>query len=112
MVRTVDERRLDIDKLVAGGSSARHRLADAGVDRSDEFPRNCAPNDLVFEQVPAPALLGCKIDDTVTVLAGAAGLANVAALGSDRNRDRLFVGDLRPADGRIHTELAHHAVDN
>ena len=48
----------------------------------------------------------------MTVLAAAAGLADVLAFRLRLLADRLAVGHLRLADVGLHVELAHHAVDD
>src|SRR5205814_7939722 len=53
------------------------------------------------------------VDDDVAVLTGASGLADEATLDLVyRLRDRLAVGDLRPADVRVDLELAQEPVDD
>ena len=70
------------------------------------------PTILSVELVADARLLRQQVDDDVAVLAGAAGLADEPALDLLRGlRDRLAVGDLRPADVGVDLELAHQAVD-
>ena len=102
----------DVDERVAGDHAAFHRLLDAGVDRGDVLARDHATRDLVDELVAAARAGGLEADDDVSVLAAAAGLADVTLLDLlDRHCDRLAVRDLRLADVGLDAELAHHPVD-
>ena len=79
----------------------------------DVLLRDLAADDLVLELVAVARLLRIQVDDGVAVLARAAGLADEPALDLlGRLRDRLAVGDLRPADVRVDVELALEAVDD
>ena len=82
-----------------------------GVDRLDVLARDGAADDLVDELVARALLVGLELDDRVTVLAAAAGLAHEAPVALGGLADRLAVGHLRLADVGGDLELAHHAVD-
>ena len=72
-------------------------LLDALLDRLDELLRDRAAADVVLED---EALAGRRVDLdlAVPVLAAAAGLLDVLALGLGLLADRLLVGDLGLAD--------------
>src|SRR5262249_30934108 len=90
-----------------------HRLLDAQVDRGDELARDDAADDLVDELVAVARLCGLQIDVDVAVLAAAAGLTDEPSLDLvHRLRDRLAIGDLRPADVGVDVELSRQAVDD
>ena len=55
---------------------------------------------------------GVDFDLGVTILAAAAGLADVFAFGGGRLANRFAVGHLRTAHAGLHVELAHHAIDD
>ena len=113
MVAAVDQLDLDVDDGVAGEDARVHGLLDALVDRLDVLLRDLAADDLVLELVAGAGLLREQVDDGVAVLARAAGLADEPALDLlGRLRDRLAVGDLRPADVGVDLELAHQPVDD
>ena len=60
---------------------------------------------------PEPVLAGLHLELDDAVVAGAAGLLDVAPLHRRTGlRDRLLVGDLRLADVRVDLELAQQAV--
>ena len=71
------------------------------------------PTILSLELVAGAGLLRVQVDHDVAVLARAAGLADEPALDLLGGlRDRLAVGDLRPADVGVDVELALEAVDD
>ena len=111
MVLTVDQRRLDVDRGIAGEHAGVERLLHALVGRLDVLARDLAAADLVDELVAlARVRLERDLDDGE--LAGTTGLLDVAVLDRlDHLGDRLAVGHLRLADGGDDAELALHAVD-
>ena len=104
-------RRLDVDGRVAGEHAGVERGLDALVRRLDVLARDAPAGDLVDELVAlARVRLERDLDDGE--LARATGLLDVAVLDRlDGLGDRLAVGHLRLADGRLDGELALHAVD-
>src|SRR3954454_23507058 len=113
VVRAVDQLDLHVDDGIAGEDAAAHCLLDALVDRLDVLLRDLPADDLVDELVALARLLREQVDDSVAVLARAAGLADEPALDLlGRLRDRLAVGDLRPPHVRVDVELALEAVDD
>src|SRR3954471_20569006 len=111
MVLAVDERHADVDDRVARAHAVGERLLDALLDGRDELDRHGPAADLRDE---VEALTGRRLDVDVddAVLAGAAGLADEAALHLlGGAADRLAVGDLRTADVGLDVELPAHAVD-
>src|SRR5262249_39915105 len=110
--RPVDERDLEVDDRVAANGATLDRVAYTLLRRADVFLRHGAADCLVFEEEAAAALEGLDLEPDVTELAAATGLADEAAVDAHRLLQRLAVGDLRPADGRVDLELAQHAVDD
>src|SRR3954453_9400003 len=111
VIRTVEQRHLDVDDREPGVDAGRERLADALVHRLDVFARDRAADDLVDELVAGPLLGRLELDDGVAVLTLAAGLADEAAVALGGASDRLAVGDLWLADVGGDLELADHPVD-
>ena len=70
------------------------------------------PNDVIDEFVARTRRLRVEIDLRVTVLAAAAGLANVFAFRLGVLADGLAIRHLRLADIGLDFVLAHHAVDD
>src|SRR5215207_5599519 len=94
----VDERDPNVDHGIAGEDARLHGFLDSKVDRRDVLLGDGAAGDPVEELVALARLGRLDIDVDVAVLAAAAGLPDEAALDLlDRFRDRLAVGDLRPA---------------
>src|SRR5207253_6315138 len=109
----VDERDPDVHDRIAGEDARLHRLLDAEVDRADVLPRDLAADDLVQELVALTGARRLEVDDGMAELAAAARLADELALDLlDGLAGGLPVGDLRPADVRVHGELAHEPVDD
>jgi len=109
----VDQLDPHVDDRIAGEDAGLHRLLDAEVDRADVLARDLAADDLVEELVALARLGRLRVDDSVAVLAAAAGLAHELALDLlDGTAEGLAVGDLRAADVRVDRELAHQAVDD
>ena len=103
----------DVDDGIPREHPGLHRLLDAEVDCRDVLLRDLAADDLVHELVAVARAHRLGVDDCVSVLAAAAGLADELALNLlDRLAHRLAVGDLRPAHVRVDAELALEAVDD
>ena len=111
MIRTIEERRLEVEHRVASERAGVRRFADALLDRLDVFPGYGAADDFVLEDVTGTGRLRLEPNPNVAVLALAAGLTHEFALLLDRLRDRFFVRDLRLADVRLDLELALEAVE-
>ena len=71
-----------------------------------------AAHDFVDELEALARLVRLQANLDVTVLAAAAGLANVLAFRLRLLADGLAIGHLRLAHVGLHVELAHHAVDD
>src|SRR6185437_4378880 len=110
VVGAVEERDLDVAHGIAGEHAAFERLLDALLDRLDELLGDRAADDVVLEDEAGAGGAGLDGDLDVAVLAAAAGLADVLALGLGFGADGLAVGDLGLADVGLDAELAHHAV--
>src|SRR6266568_4227099 len=110
VVAAVGDLDLEVHHREARQDAALHGLDDALLDGADELLRDRAPDDDVLEFEALARLLRDEAQPAVTVLALAAGLADVAALRLHRLGDGLAVGHLRLADVRLHLELAEHAV--
>jgi hypothetical protein len=107
-----DERRAHVHHRVAGLDARLERLLDPLLDGGDELGRHGATLDLV-DEVEALAGRRLEVDVDHAVLARAAGLADELALHLlDVVADRLAVGHLRAADGRLDLELALEAIDD
>ena len=113
VVRAVDELDADVDNGIPREHPGLHRLLNTEVDCRDVLLRDLPADDLVHELVAVAGIHRLGVDDCVSVLAAAAGLADEAALDLLRRlADRLAVGDLRPADVRGDVELALEPVDD
>src|SRR6185437_7236302 len=101
---------LDIAHGIAGEHAAFERLFDALLDRLDELLGDGTADDVVLEDEPGTGRAGLDGDLDVAVLAAAAGLTDVLALGFGLRPNGFAVGDLGLADIGLDAELAHHAV--
>src|SRR2546425_1998698 len=108
-VRQVD---LDVHHRVAGQHAGLHRFLDALLHGRHVLARHGAADDLVLEHEAAARLVGLDLDVDVAVLAAAARLAHVLALGLALAADGLAEGHLRLADVGLHAELAQQPVDD
>src|SRR5687768_1061169 len=117
VVGAVLEGELHVDHGVAGEHAELHGVLTTLVDRRDVLLRDATTADVVDELVAsAGAGLGVdvrtEVDDDLGELTRTAGLLLVGVgVLLDRVADRLAVGHLRLADGRLDAELALHAVD-
>src|SRR5207237_10613605 len=94
VIGTVVQRDLHIFHFVAGKNAAFHGFLDALLDRLDVFTRNRAADDGVFENETGSNPARLDRDANVTVLAAAAGLADVLAFRIGFRPDRFLVGHL------------------
>src|SRR6185437_715349 len=102
---TVEERDLDIAHGIAGEHAAFERLFDALLDRLDELLGDGTADDVVLEDEPGTGRAGLDGDLDVAVLAAAAGLTDVLALGFGLRPNGFAVGDLGLADIGLDAEL-------
>ena len=112
MVRTVEERRLEVEHRETCERTRRGRFANTLLDRLHVFFGHRAADDFVLEDVARAGRQRLQTNPDVAVLTLTAGLAHEFALYLDRLRDRFFVRDLRFPDVRFHLELAFEAVEN
>ena len=110
VIRALVDGDLDVDHRVAGEHAVLHGLLDALVDGGDEAARNVAADDLIDELVTRA---GVRLDaePTIAVLAGAAGLLLVAALGGGDSADGLAVRDAQGNGVRRHAGARLEAVE-
>src|SRR5918992_4081168 len=112
VVRTVHEFHSYIHDRVAGHDAVVERLLDALVQARDVLPGDDAADDPVVELVAALVVV-LDVYDGVAVLAAAAGLSHETTLDAlDPPAHGLPVCDLRPADVRVHPELAQQPVED
>jgi hypothetical protein len=113
VLRAVDDGHLEVDDRVAGDHAVLHRFLHAGLDRLRPLLAQALALDLPLELEAGTTLQRLEVGDDVAVLALAAGLLDVTALGSlDRLGDRFAVRDLRATNIRGNFELTAHAVDD
>src|SRR5690606_35861250 len=87
-------------------------VADALVDRRDEFARDDAALDGIHELIPRTGWQRLQVDDGMAVLAPPARLLDELALDAlDRLANSFTIRYLRPADRDLHTELASEPID-
>ena len=110
MIRALVDGNLDVNHRVAGEHAVLHGLLDALVDGGDEAARDVAADDLIDELV---ARAGVRLDTkpAIAVLAGAAGLLLVAALGGGDAADGLAVRDAKGNGVRRHAGARLEAVE-
>src|SRR5205807_10192008 len=88
------------------------RLANALVHRLDEFLRDRSTGDVIDELVAFTRLVRFEDDLGVTVLALAAGLANVLAFRLGALANSLAIRHLRLTDIGLNLVFAHHAIND
>lgn len=103
---------LEVDQRVARQHARSGRFADALLDRLDVFLRNIAADNLVLDHNAGTALTRNQVDDTMAVLAAAAGLADELHIRIGSAAQRLTVRNLRSAGIRLDLEFADQAVEN
>src|SRR5262249_59445753 len=95
----------EVDHGYARQHARLERLADALFDRRNVFPRDRAADDLVLELEPLARLVRLDLEVDVAVLAAAARLPHVTALGLGFPAVRLAVGDLRLSNLSLRPDL-------
>ena len=93
MVRTIDNSRLEVNKLEAF-VAALGRALNTSVDRRDEFLRNHAADDAGFKFVALAGFVRRNLHPAVTILAVTTGLTDETAFSLDRLADGRLVGNL------------------
>ena len=88
------------------------RFFDPLLDRLDVFPRNRSTDDLILKNETGSDSARLDGNPNMTVLAAAAGLADVLAFRIGLLANGFLVRHLRLADIGADIELAHHAVDD
>ena len=111
MVAAVEELGLEVDHWVTREDAGVHRFLDALLHRRNVFAGDRSADHRVLE-VEALARIGADAQPDVSVLAAAAGLADVLSFRLDFLGDGLPVGDLGLADVGLDLVLAPHAVDD
>src|SRR5665213_2494602 len=111
VVAAVVKRYLHVHDRVAGQYAQLERALHALVDGLDVFLGHRTALDLVDEFVARAGGVGLDAQFAMPVVARAAGLANVLALGFSLLADGLAEGNLRLADIGLDLMLAPHAVD-
>src|SRR5690606_20292274 len=112
MVRTIDGANLDVHDGETGKRAILHRFLNALVGGGDIFLRHHTTNDGAFEDIAGTTFLRLHLDDDVTILATATGLAHELAFLLERLADGLAVGHLRLADVGLDVEFATHAIND
>src|SRR5256712_3559599 len=102
----VDESYFDVDHWIAGDYALGHVVDDPFLDRCPEVLRDGPAEDLVLPHEAFASLRRSDLDHADPVLAVAAGLLDVPALGPAVARDRLAVGDARDLRRRLYAVLA------
>src|SRR5438046_8620395 len=112
MLRAVHDGGPQVDHRVTRDDAVLHGLFDPLLDSLLPVLRQAVSADppLVFEA--GAALERLEVDDDVTVLALAAGLADIAALTLRGLGERLAIRDLWTSNIRGHSELPQHPVDD
>ena len=110
VIRSVKKSHLQINKRIAGKHAFPHCLYRALFNRRDILMRDDAALDRVNKLKTLAAFKRLDFDLHMSILATAAGLTDILALGLGFFFNRLLVGDLRPADIRFDRELAFHPV--
>src|SRR5690606_31712041 len=112
VVRTEEQRDLDVNNRVTSHHTSAKSFLDAFVDCRDVLARNHAALDGVDEFVTAARLERLELEHDVTVLTTTAGLFDELAFDFFASlADGFAVSPLRLADVGFHTELTTHAVD-
>src|SRR5205823_7669320 len=98
LVKTaVHQAHFDVDQVIAGQIPALHRVVNTLFGWLDEFARNCAALDLVFENKTF-AGRGLDLELNVRVLTPTTRLFLENLLAGGCLRNRFAIGDLRLAD--------------
>ena len=95
MIRAVVHSHANARERVAGNDAVLHGLLDTLVHGGNERTRDAAANDLVYKLIAVTRAVGpnerLNAQPAVTILAGAAGLLLVAALGTCRTANGLTI---------------------
>ena len=113
MVRTEEQRDLDVDDWVASQHAGVQRTAHTLFNCRDVFAWNGTALDRVDELEALARLLRLDLQNHVTVLTTTTRLLDELAFGLFAGlADRFAVGNLWLADGRFDAEFALHAVND
>ena len=102
---------LHVQQRKAGKWACCNPFLDAFFDRGNEFPRNSAAPDLIFENQARSRLTRLDREDGMPLLPAAPALLDVFALGLGLRGDRLAVGDFRRAGVGLHAEFPLEPVN-
>ena len=112
MIGTIINGNLDIDHRITSYNTVFESCFYAGLDRVDEFLRNNAANDSIFEFEAFARFHRFKTQPAVTVLAVAAGLTDELTFGFNGFTDGFTVSNLRFAYGAVYVKFTSHTIDN
>ena len=112
VIAAVIERYFDIHQFITGQNAAFHRLLHALLNGLEEFARNRAALDLIDELKALAHFVGPDAQLDVTIVPGAAGLADVLTFRLRFLANGFAVCHLRFAHIGFHFVFAHHAVND
>src|ERR1022692_3707640 len=112
VVRTVENRDLDVHDRIARDHAGLNRLLDSLVDRGDELSRHGPADDAVDEFIAFAGGERLDLQPDVAILAAAARLAHEFAFRFHGAAYGFAIRDLRLANVGIDLEFALHAIDD
>src|SRR5438105_3289309 len=105
METTVEDRHLEVDDRVTCQVTFAETIAHSFFDRRDKLPGDNTADDVVDEFKSAPTRQRFDLQPTITILAAAAGLALILALGLGATLDGFLVRNFGRGQLDVDVEL-------
>src|SRR3972149_9674430 len=100
-----------ISNWIARQNACFCSLTNAFFDRSDVFPGDSTPDNIVLKFNPSSQLCRLQFEHHVSILAPTTSLSDIAILCFLYwTSDRLAIGDLGPAHARFYPALTQHPI--
>ena len=112
MIRTVVQSNLYVNDAVAGENAALHSALDTGVNRRNEFLRDCTARNGIDKFISAAGFAGFNRDLNMAVLTFTAGLTGILGFLIHFFADGFLVSNLRSTDVCFHLEFAEQTVND
>ena len=110
MIRSVVNRRLQVNQRETGDNAAIKRFSNAFLNGRDKFLRHNAASDFIFKLKSLAALLRLNANPNMPVLSASTRLLNIFSFSLGFLTDCFFVSNLRTSDVSLNFKLALHAI--
>src|SRR3989338_1670926 len=110
MIRSVVNRRLQVNQRETGDNAAIKRFSNAFLNGRDKFLRHNAASDFIFKLKSLAALLRLNANPNMPVLSASTALLNIFSFSLGLFTNCFLVRDLRAHDISLNFKLALHAI--